>query len=286
MKRYKYKIQKRIELFLLLVVAITLFTGFLVSGAGFGSTYIEKVNGTSIINIEIGHNQSYFVYPQNFENKTLLIKINLTDVNRTLLNVLNDVYEIPPNTTSDDFKIEMIFGLVNNTALINQSFPVTYSVLSTFKDENTSAVVSFSPIGYTKTFYIKGIEQLSEQTAVINQTDTTHTNTTQTDTSSSSSSSSLTTKKDTITKIIIPITQIPKTETPINPIQQTPITPLAVVPTSNFFSKIFNIWTGIAFLGILTIIFMIFIAKKIINGRGNNKTYNKYNDYEEEMIIT
>ena len=285
MKQKKCKIREGIGLSLYLLVAITLFSCFigLGSSAGFGSSYIPKINNVSEIDIEVGHNVSYFVYPQNFDNKTLLVKINLTDINGTLLNSLNDVYEIPPNTSSDDFKIEMIFGLANNTALINQSFFVSYAVLSTFKDENTSAVVSFSPIGYTKTFYVKGIDRIVIP-IIVNQTNTTQTNQTEQEHSHSSSTSSTsstnTTKKSTTTNIITPT---PTTQTPTpkqtTPIQQTP-TPLTVVPTSNFLSKIFNIWTGIIFMGLLAIIFIIFIAKKIIGNRGNNGVYKNYSQGE------
>lgn len=272
----KCKIKEgRIELPLSIIVAVTLFILFIngVSGAGFGSSYLEKVNGTMEMNIEIGHNVSYFIYPQNFDNRTLLIKINITDTNRTLLNTLQDVYEIPPNTESDDYKIEMIFGLANRTNLINQSFPVSYAVLSTFKTNDTGATVSFSPIGYTKIFNVKGIEQIQEQTTPVNTTTTT---TTGGGGSSSSSTTKTTTKTTTTTKTNNTIVTPKKTETPAQttPQQETnqSATTINVVKPNHTL-----IWIAGGIVGFLVIGFIIFIAIKVRQNpyeyKGNKMEY-------------
>lgn len=269
----KCKIKKgRVELLLSLTIAVTLsilFVG-LISGAGFGSTYLEKINGTMVMDIEIGHNESYFIYPQNFDNRTLLIKINITD-NGTLINTLKDVYEIPPNTESDDYKIEMVFGLANRTSLINQSFPVSYAVLSTFKTNDTGATVSFSPIGYSKTFNIKGIEQIREQTTPVNTT-------TPPTTSGGSSTTSTTTKSITTAKTNTTAVTPKKTETPLTQqpqINQTKITKTADTDTVK--PNRMGLYISIGIVGFLVIGFVIFLVIKVkqnpYNHKGNRQEF-------------
>jgi hypothetical protein len=140
----------------LLTIVITLFSLYFISGAGFGSSYLPEVNGETYLEVPIGSNVSYFVYPQNFENKTLVVKINVTDENNTMINHLQDYYEIPPNTSSDNFKIELIFSLGNNTNLIDKKFPVKYEILSTYKINGSSSTVTFNPVGFTKSFFVIG----------------------------------------------------------------------------------------------------------------------------------
>lgn len=140
----------------LLTIVITLFSLYFISGAGFGSSYLPEVNGETYLEVPIGSNVSYFVYPQNFENKTLVVKINVTDENNTMINHLQDYYEIPPNTSSDNFKIELIFSLENNTNLVDKKFPVKYEILSTYKINGSSSTVTFNPVGFTKSFFVVG----------------------------------------------------------------------------------------------------------------------------------
>ena len=140
----------------LLVIVITLFSLCMISGAGFGSSYLPDVNGEHQLEIPIGNNVSYFIYPQNFDDKILLVKINITQGNDILINQLQDYYEIPINTSSDDVKIELKFHLANDTELIGKKFPVSYSILSTFKIDDTSGIVTFNPLGFSKSFVVIG----------------------------------------------------------------------------------------------------------------------------------
>jgi len=140
----------------LFTIVITLFSLCFISGAGFGSSYLPDVNGEHQLRVPIGSNVSYFIYPQNFDEKILLVKINITDGSNLLVNQLQDYYEVPPNTSSDEIKIELIFSLENNTELIGKKFPVKLDVLSTYKTNETSSIVTFSPLGFSKSFFVIG----------------------------------------------------------------------------------------------------------------------------------
>jgi len=140
----------------LFAIVITLLSLSFMSGAGFGSTYLPKVDGELQLGVPIGSNVSYFIYPQNMENKTLLVKINVTDENNLLVNQLQDYYELPPQTSSDDVKIELVFHLDNNTELIGKKYPIKFDVLSTYKSEDVTSIVSFSPLGFSKSFFVVG----------------------------------------------------------------------------------------------------------------------------------
>lgn len=147
--------EKKIGLSLFLLVGIILSVMGFTSGAGFGSSYLPN----NTLEIPIGSNSSYFIYPQNFDNETLLVKINITNGNNIVLNDLNSIYEIPPNTESDSYKIGIIIGLANETGLIGQKFPISYQVFSTFKT-NETGIVTFNPIGYTKSFFVMGKDRI------------------------------------------------------------------------------------------------------------------------------
>jgi len=144
----------RIGLFLF-VIGLTLFSLYFVSGAGFGSSYLSKIDGELYLEVPIGSDVSYFIYPQNFENEILLVKVNVTDTSNVMKNELEDYYEIPKNTSSDEYKIELVFHLANDTSLIGKKFPFKFEVLSTYKDEN-SGFVTFNPLGFSKSFYVVG----------------------------------------------------------------------------------------------------------------------------------
>jgi hypothetical protein len=140
----------------LLTIVITLFSLCMISGAGFGSSYLPKVDGEMQMEIPIGSNVSYFIYPQNFDDKILLVKVNVSEGKDVLVNQLQDYYEIPINTSSDNIKIELIFHLANDTELIGKKFPVSYSIFSTYKLDDTSGIVTFSPLGFSKSFVVIG----------------------------------------------------------------------------------------------------------------------------------
>lgn len=153
----------RVEMGLFAIV-ITLLSLSFMSGAGFGSSYLPKVDGELQLAVPIGSNVSYFIYPQNMENKTLLVKINITDENNLLVNQLQDYYEVPAQTSSDSIKIELVFHLDNNTELIEKKYPIKFEVLSTYKTEDVTNIVSFSPLGFSKSFFVVGKPAQSSQT--------------------------------------------------------------------------------------------------------------------------
>lgn len=248
---------KRIELVLLTIV-ITLFSMCFISSAGFGSSYLPKVDGESQLSVPIGSNVSYFIYPQNMESKTLLVKIDVTDENNTLLNTLQDYYEVPPNTSSDDIKIELVFALANDTTLIGKKFPVSYSVLSTYKTNESSTIVSFSPMGFSKTFYVVGKDPVIHEVIppIIEQVLT----------SSSSGSGggggSSKTKKITTTTTTNPTEEIsPNIDTPPIPPLENPVndTTIIGIPISGKTIKTFAI---LIFIGLIAIVGIIFTIKK------------------------
>jgi hypothetical protein len=125
--------------------------------AGFGSSYLEDVNGTKYLYVQPGVVQSYFIYPQNLNNETLYIKIQVEDVNKTLQNSLKDAYAIPANTDSDKYPIELKFKVPSNTPL-GTNYPVKYSVYSA-TEVNNSGMVQFGDVGYEKSFFV-GVKDL------------------------------------------------------------------------------------------------------------------------------
>jgi hypothetical protein len=211
---------KQVCLFLFLITEVIFIIG--IATAGFGSTYLPNANGENIFEVPIGSNKSYFIYLQNMGNDTLLIKINITDKNKVVLNTLKEMYEIPPNTKSDDFPIELVIGLSNDKNLIGQKFPLSYAVLSSIKTNETENIVTFSPIGYEKTFYVLGTNAIP-----IQQKETPE------DTHSSSSSGTITysgiTSTSSKTKKTTENTEIatPQITTPKEENKPTPIIPLS-----------------------------------------------------------
>lgn len=145
------------SIWLLLILGMVLFP--IVEGAGFGSTYLPKIDNIDTAEIPIGSNFNYFIYPQNFENKTLLIHINFTKGQDLIKNQIPETFEILPNTQSDDFPIEIIFGIDDNQVLIGKRYEIEYKIQSAYKGEQTSGGVAFSPIGYAKEFTISVINK-------------------------------------------------------------------------------------------------------------------------------
>jgi len=129
----------------------------LVSAGGFGSSFVPKVNGQMQLEVPIGTDVSYYIYPQNSEDKVLLVKIEIIDENNIMTKELEEQYEIPALTSSDDYKIELVFSLEDNPDLIGQEFPIEYSILSTYKEGESSGIVTFNPVGFTKKMTIKGV---------------------------------------------------------------------------------------------------------------------------------
>lgn len=136
-------------------MALLIVVTFMISlvSAGFGSTFLEKKNGKLIFEVEPGIVRDYFIYPQNLGNETQYLKIVLSDPNDTVQNRLKDVYEIMPNTQSDEFPIKLEIKVSDRT-LPGTSFPLSYEVFTTDKKPD-NGMVSFSPVGFGKSFYVE-----------------------------------------------------------------------------------------------------------------------------------
>jgi hypothetical protein len=233
------------------LVSIILLIGLV--SAGFGSTYIPEINGKNILQTSIGVNSNYYIYPQNFENKILLVKVKILNGSEILTNILQETYEVPINTTSDDFPINLIFKLENKSELIGKEFFVSYEILSTYKENDTEGLLSFSPIGYKKSFYIKGIEPIYIPEQPINNIQD---NTQNNQQSNQQSQATIVRKTDELTQIPNP----DKLETPKQSETEKPvITEVSIIPTNTFWDIFKNInWkytiftlVGICILGII-----------------------------------
>lgn len=148
---------KASKIMAILVVTIVMMN---VASAGFASTYLPKEDGKLIFEVEPGVVSDYFIYPQNLGEESQFIKIVLTDPNSTVQNTLEESYEILPNTQSDEFPIKIEIKVPSNTP-IGTLFPLSYEILTT--DENPNqGIVSFSPVGFSKSFYVR-VGQLEEE---------------------------------------------------------------------------------------------------------------------------
>lgn len=242
-----------------------------VVSAGFGSSYIPEINGKETLQIPIGSHEDYFIYPQNAGDKILLVKINILNGSNLLTNTLQDIYEVPVNTTSDDFPIKLSFFLKNETSLIGEESFFSYELLSTLKSSEASGIVTFNPIGYKKAFYVKGIDEVI----------TTPTPT-PTPTTSGSNGNSKTYVKPVIETIPTPTPQIdvPKPEN-----DEPELTEISIVPTS-FISDFFrNISLKNGLFGLIGLIVLVSVSLSIkaYANRRNGKDFSN-NNREIEVV--
>jgi hypothetical protein len=252
------------------LIGVVLLLGLV--SAGFGSSYIPEISGKDTLQIPINSNSNYFIYPQNSEDKILLVKVKILNGSNLLTNTLQDIYEVPINTSSDEFPIKLIFKLNNDTTLIGKEFFFAYELLSTLKGNETDGLVTFNPIGYKKSFYIKGIEPV-----VVNNTQTT----TSTSTGGGGGGGNTPTIIKPVNKTINQT--IAQNNTPLTKIEtnKPKIIEISVVPTnifSDFFKKINWKYTLFGFFGVFGLIAIIFIIKIFMN----RDTYN-YSNYNQDI---
>ena len=247
--------------------------------AGFGSTYIPNINGKNTLQIPIGSNSDYFIYPQNSGDKILLVKINILNGSDLISNTLQETYEIPVNTSSDEFPIKITFKLNNDTELIGKEFYFAYELLSTYKGNETDGLVTFSPIGYKKSFYVKGIEPVIVPQPIVNTTTPINNQ------GGGGGGSSSHTPVKNITNNTIPkpqpnpVPNITKTEPTI--VQN------SIIPTTTPTGS--NIWIYLSVIGgICVLVFIIFLIKSFVHkSDGNYLNYanQEINNQEEQEII-
>lgn len=267
------EINKKTYKIMVFLIGVVLLLGLI--SAGFGSSYIPEINGKDTLQIPISSNSDYFIYPQNSEDKILLIKIKILNGSNLLTNTLQEIYEVPINTSSDEFPIKLTFRLNNDTTLIGKEFFFAYELLSTLKGNETDGLVTFNPIGYKKSFYIKGIEPV-----IVNNTQTT------THTTSGGGNNNPTIVKSvnkTINQTINQTIQIQNTTPQTNKIEtnEPKITKISVIPTSifsDFFKKINWKYGLFGVMGIVILIVVVLIIKTYSNGR--NQDYYNYNNQD------
>ena len=122
------------------------------SALGFGSTYLEKIDGERYFKIPINYEKSYFIYPQNKENNSATIIVNLTNEDGLIITNIQDEYNIPPNTESDGFPIEILMRFPSD-AQENDQFKISYSIFAS-SGSSEGGVVQFAPVGYSKSFKV------------------------------------------------------------------------------------------------------------------------------------
>jgi len=142
---------KRVSLILGILFFFLIIVGT-ISALGFGSSYLPKIDGQKVFTVPINYNKSYFIYPQNSEDEIIYVKINVTNEDGLIITEIEDLYEVPPGTNGDDFKIEMNIRFPGGV-VEGESFPLSYSVLTSYEDSG-GGVVQFSPVGYSKAFIV------------------------------------------------------------------------------------------------------------------------------------
>lgn len=269
----KIKIDKRAYKIVIFLIGVVLLLGLI--NAGFGSTYIPEISGKDTLQIPIGSSSDYFIYPQNSEDKILLVKVKILNGSNLLTNTLQEIYEVPINTSSDEFPIKLIFKLNNDTLLIGKEFFFAYELLSTLKGNETEGLVTFNPIGYKKTFYIKGINPvIVSSNNTQNNTPIPHTHTT------NSGGNPIIVNNTQIHNT--PIQNIsPRINEPQLKTDEPKLTEISIIPTStlsDFLKKINWKYGLFGVFGLIILIVIVLIIKAYSNG--SNKDYYNYNNQD------
>jgi len=128
--------------------------------AGFGSTSLPKNDNTGMreLRIPLGEVGSVHIYPSNQENNSIYFMIEITAGEEYLVNKLEESYEIPPYSESDDYDIEMAFKLPRNATEGNK-YRIAYKITSTTSDPKGEGMVGIAPAGFIKRFDMVVLEQ-------------------------------------------------------------------------------------------------------------------------------
>jgi len=146
---------KNDEIVLILVSLIFVLLFSYSINAGVGGTYLPENTKTGVkeLRIHSGNTGKIIIYPQNKENESILFRIEFTKGKEFLLTELKEFYEIPPNTLSDDFKINLTFKPPEN-ATFGDTYEVEYRMSSTTNKEREEGMVGLSPASFVKKFNI------------------------------------------------------------------------------------------------------------------------------------
>jgi len=229
--------------------------------AGFGSTYLPDINGKNTLQMPIGSNSDYYIYPQNAETKVMLVKIKILNGSDLISNTLQEIYEVPVNTASDEFPIKITFKLNNDTSLIGKEFYFAYEILSTLKG-NETGLVTFNPIGYKKFFYIKGLEPVKITLPIVNVTTPT--------TNQNGGGSSRTIPVRNATDIITPKPQQPQNLTPNTNDEPNLVVP-SEIPTGS------NSWIYLLIIGGLFVFSGTIFAIRWLIHKAQDNSFNYVN---------
>ncbi len=145
--------KNKISLLILILSSILLCS--YISFAAVASTYLPRnpVTGERELKLGLGETGNVNIYPQNTGNQSIFFYINITIGKEYLINEIQEVYEIPPDTLSDDYKIEMFFMAPKN-ASIGDVFSIEYRMASTTDENKETGMVGIAPAGFIKRFDI------------------------------------------------------------------------------------------------------------------------------------
>lgn len=137
-------------IYIFLSISLILMAVIPAVSAGFASSYVPTIDGKPVIVGEAGQTYSYYIYLQNLDSDEINNAITISNGKNLLTNTLSEYYTVPGNTESDSYPVELKIKLPSvETGIVYQ---ITYSVKSS--SEDASGVVTFSPVGFDKTFYI------------------------------------------------------------------------------------------------------------------------------------
>lgn len=137
-----------IVLFLVLVLTLNFV---LISASGFGSTYLETIDGKKVMTVNQNEVKSYFIYLQNSKTSIEPTKIEVSDINNIVKNNLSAYYNVPGKTMSSDYPVEFIIQIPSD-AVKGQVYEIKYYI--SYSSNNDNAIVSFAPTSYDKVFYV------------------------------------------------------------------------------------------------------------------------------------
>jgi hypothetical protein len=140
---------------LLIVLSLLLFLFSKITLAAVATTSLPTNPDTGMkeLRIPMEGKGSIAIYPQNNENQTIYFRIEVSQGKEFLVESLQEEYAIPPNTLSDDFKINLTFRAPRN-ATVGNKFRVEYKMTSTTNKEREEGMVGLAPPGFVKRFDI------------------------------------------------------------------------------------------------------------------------------------
>ena len=147
--------KKKSSLIILLILLLLIVVCAQVIIAGVAGTSLPKNSKTGMRELRIypGGTGSISIYPQNDENESIYFNIGFTSGKEYLIEELEEEYLIPPNTLSDDFKINLTFKAPRNSS-IGDKFGVEYKMSSTTSKGREEGMVGIAPAGFVKRFDI------------------------------------------------------------------------------------------------------------------------------------